>query len=274
MTPSAGVGPALPVTSGTETETSVRVRSAFVSQALFPPLLRLAPHSHERPCLSVVLSGRYEERVGRRVFDPVPGSCVLKPAGEVHADRLGERGSHQLLVEWNEGAAGLGATARLWAEARCLRPATVLPLATRITHELREQDGVTPLAVEGLLLELISELVRTSSTGVRPTRAIVRARDYLHDNFRSAISVHDLAEVAGLSPDHTARVFRETFGSTIGDYLRDVRLAFAASALAGGNEPIARIALDAGFADQSHLTRHFRRRMGLTPAAYRRFHRR
>jgi AraC-like DNA-binding protein len=64
-------------------------------------------------------------------------------------------------------------------------------------------------------------------------------------------------------------VFRERFGCSLGRFLLDRRLEWAASRLAGGDDPISRIALEAGFADQSHFTRRFRAWSGVTPHRFR-----
>jgi AraC family transcriptional regulator len=70
-------------------------------------------------------------------------------------------------------------------------------------------------------------------------------------------------------PDHLARAFKLRFGLPIGSYLRRLRLDWAATRLESNEQAISAIALAAGFADQSHFTRTFRRHTGLTPHEYR-----
>lgn len=74
----------------------------------------------------------------------------------------------------------------------------------------------------------------------------------------------------GVSPSHLARRFREEFGVTVGERIRELRLEAAAERLRQGERPISEIATESGFADQSHLTRLFRKQFGPTPARYRR----
>jgi len=64
-------------------------------------------------------------------------------------------------------------------------------------------------------------------------------------------------------------MFRLHYGQPVGAYLRGLRIAWAAGKLTGTDEDIAQIALQAGFFDQSHFTRTFKRQLGLTPLAYR-----
>lgn len=98
----------------------------------------------------------------------------------------------------------------------------------------------------------------------------LRARDHLDEYFREKLVVPDLARQFGRHPDHLARQFRGLFGVTIARYLRARRVAWAADRLARSEDPLAAVALDAGFADQSHLTRSFREILHTTPARYRR----
>jgi AraC family transcriptional regulator len=85
-----------------------------------------------------------------------------------------------------------------------------------------------------------------------------------------AVAIAALARDAGVHPVHLARAFRRHCGCTPGEFQVALRLAGAAEALRAGKQPIAEIALDCGFADQSHLSRRFRDLYGVAPAAYRR----
>jgi len=71
-------------------------------------------------------------------------------------------------------------------------------------------------------------------------------------------------------PAHLARAFRAHFRMSMGPYVRRLRLDWAAGELARSDLPLAAVALAAGFADQSHFTRTFKRYLGVTPNVYRR----
>jgi AraC family transcriptional regulator len=74
-------------------------------------------------------------------------------------------------------------------------------------------------------------------------------------------------------PTHLARTFRRFHGRSMGDYVTGLRVQHVCRALAQTETALAKIAADAGFVDQSHLTRVFRDALGTTPAKYRRAHR-
>jgi AraC-like DNA-binding protein len=100
------------------------------------------------------------------------------------------------------------------------------------------------------------------------------ARELLHARYSEAsIRVADLAAEADVHPVYFARAFRAHYGQTPGAYIRHLRLTRAAKELAGSETPVSQIALDAGFADQSHLSRSFRKMFGVTPGRWRELHR-
>ena len=91
----------------------------------------------------------------------------------------------------------------------------------------------------------------------------------MRTRFRETLTVRAIAEEIGLHPVHVASTFRETRGLTIADRIRTLRIAEAERLLRDSAMPIAEVALCAGFADQSHFTKSFRRHLGVTPLRYR-----
>lgn len=149
-------------------------------------------------------------------------------------------------------------------------------LATRLAALHRAiEDGSEPrLTVESQLLALLTGLIRRHASqrpeprhaGAR--RELERVRDYIRDNFASEIGLERIASLAGLSPWHVARGFTRSFGVPPHAYQIQMRVAEARRLLSSG-ESVADVAAAAGFTDQSHLTRHFKRLTGMTPGRYR-----
>ncbi len=79
-----------------------------------------------------------------------------------------------------------------------------------------------------------------------------------------------LAREANVHPVYLARAFRRFFRHSVGEYVRILRMREACRRLADSDEPLADVSLATGFFDQSHLTRHFKRQLGTTPARFRR----
>jgi len=97
--------------------------------------------------------------------------------------------------------------------------------------------------------------------------AVQRSKKFLDDHYADSVPLRELARLTGLSPYHLNRSFCRKVGMPPHEYQLQVRIARAMSALRMGS-PIARVALDMGFADQSHFTRIFKRMVGRTPAQY------
>lgn len=103
---------------------------------------------------------------------------------------------------------------------------------------------------------------------LRPAkRAINLARDYIEDNYTENLSLTDLANTVGLNRFYLLRAFSKEVGLPPHEFLTQVRIDHAKKLLADGL-PIADVALQVGFVDQSHLTNRFRRFVGLTPKEY------
>jgi AraC-like DNA-binding protein len=102
----------------------------------------------------------------------------------------------------------------------------------------------------------------------RPEHAAVRrARSYLEERWAAPVTLAELAAHAGLSRFELARTFRAQVGLPPHAFQLDLRIARARTLLAGG-EPTAAVAAQCGFCDQAHLTRVFKRAVGVTPARY------
>jgi AraC family transcriptional regulator len=98
---------------------------------------------------------------------------------------------------------------------------------------------------------------------------IKRVTDFVLQHLSQELSLEALARQIGFSAYHFARLFRETTGETPHQFVMRQRIKRAQHLLKWSHESLAQIALESGFANQSHLTQVFRRHLGLTPRAYR-----
>jgi AraC-like DNA-binding protein len=98
-----------------------------------------------------------------------------------------------------------------------------------------------------------------------PVPAVRRARDYLHARYTQPVRLEQLAAVTGVSRFHLAHLFTRATGVPPHAYQNQLRIAAACRLLRAGVQPAH---IDVGFADQSHLGRHFKRIVGVTPGEY------
>ena len=269
--------PAIPVATGIPSPRVLETRSARVLHGSFPPLLNLPDHAHERPCITVVLDGRFTERVAGRDRLCTKATVLAKPGGERHDDEFGRDGSRQIVIEPDPAADTLSPCGLLLDEVRHFRDAGLQLLAQRLSAEIDDPDDVTPLAAEALVLEVLGRASRTfhvrAASGAPPAW-LCRARELLEDRFTERISAAEIAAELGAHPAYLARLFTRYYGAPMGDYVRQLRIRSAAAQLVSGRTSLTRIALENGFCDQSHFTRSFKRQIGMTPHQYRRAHQR
>lgn len=242
-----------------------------VSERDYRPHEEMPRHRPERASLCMVLGGGFEERTDTSAVRCEPATLLYHPAGVTHAFVISEHGSRCLNVDIAPRV--MSSLERVPGAIDGLRTSRVSVahwFAYKLRAELRAPDDLTPLVIDGVALALLGEFVR--QPGVRVHRApawIERVREYLHDEFAAKLSLSALAKSAGVHRVHVARGFREHYGCTVGEYTRQRRVEFACHRLTASNAPLSEIALEAGFADQSHFTTTFRRLVGIAPGEFR-----
>jgi transcriptional regulator GlxA family with amidase domain len=97
-----------------------------------------------------------------------------------------------------------------------------------------------------------------------------RVLEYIEQHLSGKLTNEDIAAAIGLSKSHFSRAFKSTLGASPMAYVAARRVERAKRMMVVSAESLAEVALDCGFADQSHLNRQFRRAMGVTPGQWRR----
>jgi len=150
--------------------------------------------------------------------------------------------------------------------------------ACRILTEVRAVLDSDPVAARGHVERLAKVLGATGCTddsdgsrrsGLAPWQER-RLREHIAANLSGPLTLSQLAALVRLSAGHFSRAFRRSFGVTVHTFIIDQRLSAAKRMMLDSEAPLAEIALSCGMADQSHLTRHFTRKVGVSPAAWRR----
>jgi AraC family transcriptional regulator len=246
------------------------VAGLTLTEYVYPAPTVLPLHTHVAPYFCLVLSGGFEERMGRTVTEARAGALLYHPPGETHEDVIRSPGTLLFNIalgdHWAERLGEIGARGRP-------RPGHQSPAATRVARrtarELSARDAVSRLAIEGLVLTLLAE-ASASPSPIRGGRWMPVALDFIRAHFRDPFDHRALARVSGVHATHLARAFRAQMGCTVTAYVHGLRIAWARTRIARDDTPLADLALEAGFADQAHFSRVFRRATGSTPSEYRR----
>lgn len=154
-------------------------------------------------------------------------------------------------------------------------------LAMALREEAQQARPSEPLLGEALATALAVHLLREYASPTRgldkfdrtafaaglPRTKLLRAIDYIHEHLHTDLSIAAIAHSVSMSPYHFARLFKQSTGRSPHQYVVEARVKRARELLISGDHTISDVAQQAGFSDQSHLTRHMRRAYGTTPKA-------
>ncbi len=247
---------------------------------------RFARHSHDGFVIGLVEAGvqAYSYRGARHVTPA--GQIFLVNPGEPHTGEPAARGGYlyrtmypspELMARVSEEASGRRTVP--FFPAAVIRDDQTLARLLASFHRVVAGPS-SRLAMETLLLSALTRLIERHADDRFPRRAvgrertaIRRAREHIDAGHGSDVSLSRLSALVGLSPFHLARAFEKEVGLPPHVYLDAVRIRRAREMLDRA-VPIAVVAIAVGYADQSHLTRRFKRHLGITPGQYARERRR
>lgn len=227
------------------------------------------PPKQNGPGVSEIVDWQYRGR--HHVMRP--GTVALMEPGEVHANKRNYRGADfftffldPTIVESAAGELSAGGPVH-WRIAATESPrlrTAVCRIYAALGDDLSPLEQDTRLAA-GIRALLESAGERRPVTAPAEHPGIRRVRDYLHAHLLDAIRLDELAAVSGLSRYHVAHTFTRTYGLSPHAYHNQLRIAFVRRQLRTG---MSLSQVESGFFDQSHLVKHFKRAMGITPKQY------
>ncbi len=239
-----------------------------------------ALHTHDSYVFGVVVAGAEKLRINRRSYLAPDGSIIVVNPEDPHD---GEKGCEagwayrtcypraELMREvaedlelghlpmFSHGVLVAPDLADDFVQAHCLA----------VAGRAMEAETTMLMALRGLTRRFADRGGRNPSAGdSEAARRFRRYRDLIEADIAGTFELGSLAEVAGVTRFQVIRDFKRVAGMTPGQYLRDCRIR-AAAALMRTGKPLADIAFETGFADQSHLTRLFKSMRGVSPGAFR-----
>ncbi|EJT05031.1 AraC family transcriptional regulator [Rhizobium sp. CCGE 510] len=233
-------------------------------------------HTHEQFGIGLVSSGAQKSLSGRGVVEAEAGDIITVNPNEVHDGApIGQRRSWRILYFDPEIVAGLsreisdGGAGRSEIPYPVIRNAAIAARFEALFGAVTGGEAADGLLREQLLLQLVADVMRERGSDERPTvpASIRAAQELIDDDPLVAVSLTDLSRESGLSRFQVLRGFAKATGLTPHAYLVQARIHIARRLIAQGM-PLAEAALASGFADQSHMTRVFVRKYGLSPSLY------
>jgi AraC family transcriptional regulator len=233
----------------------------------------MTPHQHDEASMNIVVAGQFLERIGRDERTYTRGTASFCPASTTHSQKFGATGVRQIIFKphdsWLDYLADC--KARL-DDAPHSYSTTFRDLGDRLLEEMRQDDGFSAVACEGIMLEIVAAFGRSGTAAVantKPPAWLRAAREFMHENAFVSLTMAQIARAAGRHEIHLAREFRRFFGIPVGAYMRRLRTEQAERLLLKPQISISEIAQSCGFASHSHLCREFKAHFGITPSEYR-----
>jgi AraC-like DNA-binding protein len=237
-------------------------------------------HWHETFSIGLISQGRCNYLNGKKTTEACCGTVVMMNPGDVHACNPvhGEPWSYKMLyidVPWLCGtrcAPHIGGSRDFAPLSRISTTRPELYHGLNRLFDTLINPAIAPLEKQTAsisfvdLLRLCLDTDRSAPSARTPR--LVRAADFIRDNCTRPLSLEDICREAGLSASHLIRAFRETYGLTPHAFQLNCRIEFCRSQLRAGRS-IADVAFAAGFSDQAHFQRTFKRFVSATPGQYR-----
>ena len=247
-----------------------RVPAAIISESVYQQSQCLPEHSHELGFFTLIIAGNYSEELRGRNVVYSPQTVLWRQAEVPHKDKIETNSSRFFFVEIEKGfSQRLEQYGRI-PDRLAEKSGSLAGLAGRLRYEVLSGPDCSPLIAEGIALEMLGTLMRQGNLPERrPPKWLKRVVDRLNEEFTECVSTEDLAAEANVHPVHLAAVFRRFYHETIGDYVQKRRIERAYDLLQKKDISLCEIAYECGFADQSHFTRVFKRRVGVTPGVFR-----
>jgi AraC-like DNA-binding protein len=243
---------------------------------------RYGRHAHETYTFGVIEAGVEEFEYGGRLLRAGAGAVALLDPDVVHTGQAGTAAGWSYRVLYPKVSVVTDVAAELgWPAGTPRFPQTVLydPVTAALVRSAhRSAEHGDDLTSSTLLRTAIAELLSGHAAGgpaASPDRsrrapaAVGVIRDLLHERLEDPPTLAELAAMTELSQFALLRAFRAEMGLPPHAYLNQLRVRRARLLLDDG-VPAADVAAQVGFADQAHLTRHFKRVVGVPPAAYQR----
>ena len=237
-------------------------------------------HSHDYYVISVIEQGRQSFTHNGTKYTTPPGGVILINPDTVHTGEAVDAQGFELRSIYPASSHMKMAAPELTGHSHVLPMFTHVrvdhPWVTRSVLSLHKAISQEADAMEcevrfiQTLTQLILRYANTPSAEPKlgnEKKAIQKARRYIDDHFAEGLSLSSIAEHVALSPYYLIRAFCAEIGMPPYTYLESVRIQHTQKLIDKG-KPLAEIAAEVGFSSQSHMTRHFKKIIGVTPGQY------
>lgn len=228
----------------------------------YPSGTVMEPHTHEFSAISLILKGDFHEEVGGYSNTFSPSKTLIKPRDLLHSNIYNEDCSILCLYLKDEALMPqcIRDNLKEWTGANGVNWQGFQPYLSTTNHQDKK-----------VILHNFISSIGKSQRGEYAPEWLYQLKSKVDDQHHFNFQLQELAATYGVHPVYLARVFRKCFGLSLKEYLRHIRIRNAMAEIVNGGKSFTHIAMENGFADQSHFIRDFRKEAGTTPNQFRNF---
>jgi AraC family transcriptional regulator len=225
-------------------------------------------HAHINPHLTLLLAGGTAEKWEGGICERMAGDIVYYPAGEPHHNLQTLGGSKNINVEFEPSFFTRHEIDESVVALAVNKNTTTKFLLLKVYRELICADIFSPASVDMLILELLNGSDRNNNNKRIP-EWMKKVQQYLSDNWDKTVTLQELSRAAEVHPTTISKYFPLYFSCTLGEYLRRIKIEKSLALIKSSRLSLLEIALECGFADQSHFIRVFKMTTGFLPNDFR-----
>ena len=227
-------------------------------------------HYHENAYFTFLIEGNVVEGNKKEIYECSAGTLLYHQWEDPHYNIKPDgftRGFHiEIPQKWFEN---LNIPKNQLEGSFNIKNPEVKLLMYKIFKESKIDDISSELSTHQLLLNIFSQLLTQKSKVEKKPVWVKQIDELLHESYTEKFSLTELSQTLDIHPIHLSRDFQKYFNCNLGDYIRKLKINHSLSFLTGNEKSLTEIALDCGFADQSHFIRSFKENIGMTPLKYR-----
>ena len=228
-------------------------------------------HYHENPSLTLILKGGAIDQRKKEEKAIGAGDLVLHRSEELHRNKFLSENSRHFCIEMEPGwFKKFDIPNHFEAKSLLLVNPVIKAKVISVLGEFIDSGSTKNISVETLLLDCITDLNAVTISNYYPTW-LNSLKELLHDEYYTDWSLAQLAKRMNVHPVTISKYFTRYFKTTIGDYIRKIKICKSFSDLSNKSKAINNIGTNSGFADHAHFTKNFKKYTGVTPSEYREF---
>ena len=242
---------------------AIETESFNISLTVHPANSIILKHSHKKPYLCLLVSGKYNEK-SYYSFVTKNGNVLYRPINYEHSNRFSNEQGICLNLEINYPEQFIDQNNFILPELRLEQKASINIYKLLYSFKSNvSKDILNIYCYESFLSHFENLKVKGKLIWVK------KVKEYINDNKLNTISLKTLSEEFQLHPNYIVRKFKEVTGYTLSEYLIKIRLEYSIKNLIQTKSKLTDIALNSGFYDQSHFNKNFTKNIKTTPSLFR-----